>query len=68
MKESNITARWIAAGELLATDPSQQVPCPRCENDILVVKDIGVGGIKFERLMSCPSCGAHNFLLMKKTH
>lgn len=63
-----MTAEWIAAGKVLATDPSQRVLCPVCQNASLVVRDINTEGTTFERLMSCPSCRARNVLLMNKRH
>ena len=68
MKEPDVTARWIAAGKCLASDPKAHVSCPACENDLLVVQDVkmSAGDLKFERLMSCPSCGARNLLFMNR--
>jgi hypothetical protein len=67
MREPEITKKWIAAGKILATDPTAEVRCPVCEEANLVVMDIPIEGTKrFERIMSCPSCRARNILLINK--
>lgn len=65
MKEPAITRKWIEAGKILGTDPEAKVPCPVCNHEFLVVSDVPISGSrKFERVLSCPNCGAKNVLLM----
>jgi DNA-directed RNA polymerase subunit RPC12/RpoP len=67
MKEPTITMAWIAAGKILANDPKASVLCPVCKTEYLVVQDVpDLNSTKFERIMSCPNCGARNILLMNK--
>ncbi len=67
MKEPEITKKWIAAGKILAVDPTAKVRCPVCGEADLIATDVPVeGGKKFERIMRCPNCGARNILLMNK--
>ena len=69
MREPDITTKWLAAGKALAANGSLSVPCPVCEQASLVVTDIPIEGTKkFERIMSCPNCGARNILLMDLTN
>jgi len=67
-RKPDVTERWIAAGKCLAKDPLERVRCPVCQNDFLVTKDLSAGPSKVERLMTCPRCGAKNFLLMRTKH
>lgn len=68
MREPNVTSKWIAAGILLATDPTALVACPACGEENLVVEDIPIeGSKKLERIMRCPKCGSRNILLLSKT-
>lgn len=65
--KSKVKDKWVVAGKLLAADSSASVPCPVCEQVNLIVTDIAIEGTnKFERVMSCPRCGARNILLMTK--
>ncbi len=65
---SNITMKWIQAGKVLAQDSSKLVLCPQCEHTTLEVTDVinEVNPTEFERLMSCPICGAKNILRLKR--
>ncbi len=60
----NVTLLWIEAGKLLAENPTASVPCPVCAQDNLVVKDSRSveNPSVIERELSCPSCGARNYL------
>jgi DNA-directed RNA polymerase subunit RPC12/RpoP len=72
------TKRWIQAGITLGRDPAAAVRCPDCGERDLVVEDIPLNKVLSEsgwaewhtphmdRLMRCPGCGAHNYLLMRK--
>ncbi len=67
MRQPDVTKAWIEAGKLLAVDPTTPVPCPVCGQGNLVVQDVEIeGSNKFERIMSCPNCGARNILLMTR--
>jgi hypothetical protein len=67
MKEPEITKAWIAAGKILGNDPKALVLCPVCETEYLVIQDVpDINSNKFERIMSCPNCGARNILLMNE--
>jgi hypothetical protein len=67
MKEPEISKRWLAAGKALALDPTIMIPCPVCEKENLIVQDIAINNSnKFERILSCPNCGAGNILLLNK--
>jgi len=67
MKEPEITKAWIAAGKLIAANPTAVVACPVCGKENLIVEDIPINNTKkFERVMRCPNCGSRNILLMTK--
>ena len=67
MTKPSIASKWIAAGKVLAIDPTALVPCPVCGEENLIVEDIPIeGSRKFERIMRCPKCGSQNILLMTK--
>lgn len=60
----NITLLWIEVGKLLAENPDSLLLCPICAQDDLLVKDshCSENPSVIEREMSCPSCGARNYL------
>lgn len=74
---SDASKRWIQAGIALGNDPTALVPCPDCGKRNLIVEDIPLrwvmskdSGIEWDtphidRLMRCPECGFHNYLLMR---
>jgi predicted RNA-binding Zn-ribbon protein involved in translation (DUF1610 family) len=67
-KDPKIVKAWIAAGIALGTDPKALVVCPVCENENIIVQDIpDKNSSQFERIMSCPNCGARNILLMNSS-
>jgi len=59
--------RWVEAGIILAKDPKAEVDCPACQMAVLLVTDVrrNTGSFEFERLMTCPMCGAGNVLRMR---
>lgn len=62
---------WIEAGDRIARDMTEPVPCPVCGQADLEVLDVVLGdGPGVERHMTCPSCGATNSLLIRdpRTH
>jgi DNA-directed RNA polymerase subunit RPC12/RpoP len=75
---SDASRRWIQAATVLSKDPTASVLCPDCGKRDLIVQDIPlkwVGpkalGIEWDtphidRLIQCPECGSHNYILMKK--
>lgn len=66
---SERSKKWIEAGKLLATDPTVNITCPECGLNELSVKDnINENNPQeVERLIFCTSCGAKNFLRLKKS-
>jgi hypothetical protein len=58
--------KWIAAGTLLATNPSAIVRCPERDDGILIVHDklSPDGGRVVERFIVCDRCGAYNTIRM----
>ena len=67
MTSPRITSKWIAAGKILAVNPTAQALCPVCSEENLIVEDIPVqGSRKFERIMRCSKCGSQNAILMSK--
>lgn len=67
MSSREISRRWVDAGITLAKDPMAEVKCPVCLVGMLKTIDIqkDEGSVEFERLISCPSCGARNALRMR---
>jgi len=57
--------RWIEAGARLAKDPAARVSCPACGAAPLQLNDV-MGARALERVMSCPKCGARNFVLLSR--
>jgi hypothetical protein len=56
---------WIAAGKVLAVDPSAAVLCPVCQRANLVIQNVSIAGqSKFERIMNCPGCNSRNILAL----
>jgi hypothetical protein len=51
------TRRWIDALKLLDKDPRAAVPCPNCQNSVLVIHDVA-GDDWVDRHMVCTGCGA----------
>lgn len=65
----NETQRWIEAGKILAVNPDAQVMCPRFLDAYLEVQDVRFPDDpeKLERIMRCPTCGAMNILLLRRS-
>jgi len=62
---SEVTARWIEAARVFATEITAKVLCPECGKSWLNVQDsASVDGVK-ERRLFCGTCGKHQFLRMK---
>jgi len=63
-----ISKRWVEAGIALAGDSKTEVKCPVCVAGTLIVVDIkrDDDSTEFERLMTCPACGARNALRMRR--
>ena len=59
---------WIEAAKALASDPDAQILCPACDDAYLKIRDIDPGEEydKFERQMSCPTCGSVEYMMLKK--
>lgn len=55
--------RWIDAGSKLSNDPQARVSCPACHGAALQLSDV-LGASALERVMTCPKCGARNFVLL----
>jgi hypothetical protein len=58
---------WIEAGIAIAKDPRILVRCPEKDDAILEVWDTEVEwnpGIRIERHMRCPNCGAYEVVLI----
>ena len=55
--------RWLEAGSRLNKDPKARVSCPACRGAALQLSDV-LGASALERVMSCPKCGARNFVLL----
>jgi DNA-directed RNA polymerase subunit RPC12/RpoP len=75
---SDTGKRWIEAAAVLSKDPTASVFCPECGERNLTVQDIplewvGPKALEIEwdtphidRLIQCPACGSHNYILMRK--
>jgi C4-type Zn-finger protein len=52
--------KWIEAAGILSVDPNAQVPCPNCEEDVLIVADVPYekDPTMFSRYLRCQRCGA----------
>jgi len=65
---SEKSKKWIEAGKLLAVDVNASVICPECGLVKLTTADnINENNPQeTERLIFCTSCGAKNYLRLKK--
>lgn len=61
-----MSAAWVEAGRILATDPTARVPCPEKGDGLLTVHDVPFSGdpSMMERYLVCATCGARNVLRM----
>jgi len=60
--------KWIEVGKLLAIDSTANVVCPECGLAKLYVEDKinKNNSTEIERLIFCMSCGARNYLRLKR--
>ncbi|MDR2220536.1 MAG: hypothetical protein LBE24_08170 [Methylobacillus sp.] len=63
MKKDTVNP-WVKAAIVLSENPTAQVYCPECEKAYLQTQDKRGGKdlSVIERKISCPSCGACNYL------
>ena len=61
---TDAATRWIAAGEVLARDPTVRVRCPEKDDGFLAVHDEALRGEarSVERYLVCEACGARNVI------
>lgn len=60
--------RWLDAAKLIGSDAQEKVLCPKCQDAYLNVFDAYAENDSnlLERRMTCPSCGAHNAMRMRR--
>jgi hypothetical protein len=65
MTEELDHSKWIEAARRLTENPSAQVMCPTCGLAFLTMRDERVDGEHIDRRLSCPNCGAHEWVLKR---
>jgi hypothetical protein len=63
---TSVAKKWIAAGSVLASDPSATVRCPERDDGVLLVRDVlATDGLHVtERFLVCATCGACSSIRM----
>jgi hypothetical protein len=66
---SGETKKWIEAARVLGVDPQARVRCPARDDGDLTILDVPYDAdpSRFERYLTCPTCGARNIMLMRTT-